>query len=519
MDSASTPNAFSVTRLLFLLLAAAILWLSPKPALADGVGCKALAQIDLTTLKDAPSQVITTETRAAAPARAAACIVDGYTNRNIGWRLFLPPLSAWNGKMVQEGCGGRCGARRDEGCEMLALRGYACAAADLGHKGTNYDSVWAIDNPLAEVDFGFRATHVTNIVARAVIAAYYGRAPAHVYYTGISTGGRQGLVEAQRFPRDFDGIVIGEPAMNRGTAYGALPSTMAWASSILAPGDKAIIGIDQIRAVHAAVLALCDKDDFIVDGIVGDPANCRFDPATLACDHAASPSCLTPVQVAALRQLYAGETADPPVDLGRRFLPGSELTWIDAYVSKSGTGGTLYPRGANPYAYAYAGVFNESANVDLRPFAATGAKMILYQGLADEIALPGAAIDYYSMVERVIGSRAATAAFLRFFLVPGMSHTPGSAGAEVVDYVTVLENWVERGEAPDRLIGHHLKDPSRFLGPNVPPADLAGDNLVFTRPIYVYPLQARYRGKGDPAQWQSFAPWDPDKHRWARSGS
>lgn len=494
-----------------------LFWLLPAPA-AAAIGCEALAKADFTTLADAPSQVIEAKPRAAGPGKAAACIVDGYTNRNVGWRLFLPPEAAWNGKMVQEGCGGRCGARRDEGCEMLAVRGYACVAADLGHRGTNYDNVWAIDNPLAEVDFGFRATHVTNIVGRALIAAHYGRAPAHVYYTGISTGGRQGLVEVQRFPKDFDGVIVGEPAMNRGTAFGALPSAMAWASSILAPDDKAIVNFAEIRAVHAAAIALCDRDDGLADGIIGDPRACRFDPGSLLCKGEKSDACLAAAQIAALRQLYAGQPSDPKVDLGRRFLPGSELTWIDAYVSKTGTGGYLYPRGANRYNYAYANVFNDSSSVDLRAFAASGGKMIFYQGLSDEISLPGAAIDYYEIVERAMGGRDTTRAFLRFFTVPGMSHTPGGPGAEVVDYISYLESWVEKGQAPDRLIGHHLKDASRFLGPIAPLEDYQGANLMFTRPIYLYPLQARYRGKGDPSRWQSFGAWDPEKKRWVETG-
>jgi hypothetical protein len=481
-------------------------WMIAGVADAAGIApesCKALAVADFTTVQDAPSQVADAHLREAEGGKAKACVVNGYTNPFIGWRIWLP--TEWNGKFVADGCGARCGARRDETCEAVALRGYACINADSGQKGPSFDTVWAIDNLQGQIDDGFRVTHVSALITRAVVEKYYGAKPRHAYYTGISRAGRQGLVEAQRFPEDFDGIVAGEPLMSHGTAVGEPKSVILWATGILAPGGKAVMGPAEIKTLHDAVLAQCDMDDGVKDGVVSDPLACKFDPGVLLCKAGANGSCLTQKQVDAVRALYAGQPGFHGMDLGLRLLPGSEPYWIGPYISPDGKAGDR----ASPIAQAhlpYLAAFADSSNADLRPFKAVGGKMILFQGWADELTTPEATLDYYRMVDRAMGGATGTRDFLRYFMIPGQNHVPGGSGAEVVDYLTALDNWVEKGQAPDMLIGYHLKDAHRFFGANIPLEDINNANILFTRPIYPYPQMARYNGSGDPNDWRSFDP-------------
>jgi feruloyl esterase len=466
--------------------------------------CRALPGANWAKTPDAPSRVQTVLERPQTIAKAAACVVDGYTNPAIGWRLWLP--IAWNGKLAQDGCGGRCGERRDEACELAAMRGYACIAVDFGKAGANQDNVWAIDNLQGEVDTAFRGAHVANRIARAIVLAHYGRPPAHAYYFGISVAGRQGLVAAERFPDDFDGIIAGEPSM-RGALLRDLPSTMTWAAGLLAPGGRAVLSAADVQALHRAVLARCDLDDNLKDGVISDPLACRFDPGVMLCHGAKADGCLSAAQIAVVRALYAGQGGAGAERVGLRFLPGSELRWIGPYMSASGGAGH-YP--ATPpddgYRNPYAWILNDSSNADLRAFRDAGGKMILFQGWADEITLPEGAVDFYDKVEALMGGRGRTEGFLRFYAVPGQGHTPGGPGPEVVDYLSALEAWVERGQAPETLKGYHLKDASAFFGALIPAAALDPANVDFTRPIYRYPLIARYKGNGDPNAWTSFAP-------------
>ncbi len=461
--------------------------------------CAALKDVDFSQTRDAPSLIVSAVAKQATDEMPALCLVNGRIAPTIGYRMWLP-LSTWNGKFAQTGCGGRCGDILDDGCQIVVSRGYACLAADLGHKGTFYDDLWAIDNVPGEIDFGFRATHVANITGRVVTEAFYKAKPRYAYYFGASTGGRQGLVEAQRFPQDFDGIIAGEPAMGRpGAAQPEVGPALRDSVAALNPGGKPIISQDDVIMVHAAAVARCDRDDNAADGFISDPRRCSFTPAQLACSGTKTPACLMPDQVAALTRVYANGA-----------MPGSELGWLGAYVGKDGAPGRYVWHLANPYKYPYAWIFNDATNPDLRAFKARGGKLILYQGWADEATYPSNPPLYYETVERLMGGRAATQDFFRLFMIPGENHIPQvGGGAETVDYLSYLEAWVERGEAPDMVLAQKLNRFARFAGPVTYAEYLTPDNVQFSRPAYPYPVQARYGGKGnvkDAANWGPFTP-------------
>jgi pimeloyl-ACP methyl ester carboxylesterase len=477
-----------------------------RPAGDPGKACAAMKGADFSTLEHAPTLVVDAVPRPATAAQPDLCLVNGRIAPTIGFRMWLP-LTTWNGKFAQTGCGGRCGDILDDGCQIVVARGYACLAADMGHKGTFYDDLWAIDNVPGDIDFGFRSTHVANLAGRAVTEAFYGRKPRWVYYFGASTGGRQGLVSAQRFPEDFDGIIAGEPAMGTpGTARPETGPALRASVAALYEDGKPLVSPAEIGMLHEAMAARCDMDDNLKDGFISDPRRCSARPADLLCGGQQTTGCLTAKQVAALDKVYANGA-----------MPGSEKGWIGAYVGAEGGPGRYGWRMKNPYKYPYAWIFQDATNADLRAFKARGGKLILYQGWADEATFPGNPTAYYETVERLMGGRAQTQDFFRLFMIPGQSHIPQvGGGAETVDYLSYLEAWVERGEAPDVLLAEKMRKLARFAGPVTYAEYLKPENVAFSRPVYPYPIQARYRGKGDPNDAGSFGAWDAERRRWVR---
>jgi len=284
-------------------------------------------------------------------------------------------------------------------------------------------------------------------------------------------------------------------------------------------------------------LAQCDGDDGVKDGIIGDPQGCRFDPGTLRCKAGRSTACLSEVKVAAARKIYAG----PMNSKGESIyhggaLPGSELYWIGNYVSEDGQtpvavtfGGDEFRYSAflpdpgpswNPLAFDFDRDYRRfgmmeslatASNPDLRKFKANGGKLLVYHGWADEAASPRGMLDYYQMAENTMGGREATQEFFRLFMIPGMRHCSGGAGAYAIDFLAYTEDWVERGKAPDKLLSAHLRDnlPHMTISGN-PYKDiafpLAAPLVDFTRPVYPYPIRARYKGTGDPNDAASFLP-------------
>lgn len=492
-----------------------------SPVLDASEKCHAIASADFSEVLDAPTQIIAAslvETGAGAP----YCRIRGYVTPSVGIELQLP-VTDWNGKFLQVGCGGLCGQIQASECEFAVRRRYACVVSDTGHTSTGSDGKWAYNNLQQEVDFAYRAAHVATLSGKAITQRFYGQAPRRSYFFGCSQGGRQALVEAQRFPWDFDGIIAGAPVIR--STLSSLH--ILWATGLAGAEDGTpALSAHAIEKVHAAVLARCDLDDGVADGVVGNPRACKFDPEDLACSAANKHSCLTNQQVSVIRKLYAGATTSAGEKIYWEIMRGSELSWLNSLM---GTGGATtrkfaieklryldFMPDAGPLWKAADFDFDlnyrrfdlmesllAASNPDLRRFKAAGGKLLIYQGWNDPTVPPGGAVDYYETVQRTMGGRAATQDFARLFVLPGVRHCLGGEGAGEIDYLTYMERWVEQGQPPDRLVATRLKEVDFVLHKSFP---LNPKNVVFMRPIYPYPAWPKYVGTGDTNEADSFEP-------------
>jgi pimeloyl-ACP methyl ester carboxylesterase len=490
--------------------------LEPSGVAASAVrDCASLTARDFASLTDAPTQLVAARVVEAAGNTPAHCRARGYVAPNTGIELQLP-LAAWNGKFFHAGCTGSCGFEFDSiwstECAYPLRKGYACIVTDLGHRSGTSDGLWAYRNLDARVDFGYRATHRATVAGKAVTAAFYGRIPTRAYFMGCSTGGRQGLLAAQRFPNDFDGIIAGAPVLREGgTSMNFLWNLRTLADS----AGRPVVSPEQLAELQRAATEHGDLRDGLRDGVIGgDPRRMGFDPAVLACGRSRSEHCLTPSQLDAVQRVYAGpvNSSGRALDYGGGPAPGSERAWVGflpgvdgrAPSERSGVDTTRFIMsdwGAafgfrdfdfdrDPPRFAELEMLYAASNPDLRAFAARGGRLLAYHGWADPIVTPGATADYYDMAERVMGGREATQRFFRLFMVPGMGHCFGGAGPFAIDYLSALENWVERDVAPDQLTGAKLR--GTHAGPSMIrsfPRDAA--EIEFTRPILPYPREYR----------------------------
>jgi feruloyl esterase len=365
---------------------------------------------------------------------------------------------------------------------------------------------------------------VTALAGKAIIERYYHAPPKKSYFIGASTGGRQALQEAQRFPWDFDGII----AIAAPTDLSILYTTFAWGWRVTHAEDGTPLLSDaELKLLTDSAVAKCDFDDGVKDGIIGDPVHCAFDPSALLCKASQTSGCLTSVQVDAVRKVYAG----PMTSRGTKLsfggpVIGSEQGWGTQFdpeiITKYMTGAFRYlfflPAAGPGWKlgdfdfdrdYRRLGIMEslyDSNNPNLRAFKAADGKLMILQGLNDTVVLPESTVDYYEMVERTMGGRTETQSFARLFLVPGADHFLGGTGAGVLDSLGALEAWVERDQAPDRLIAAHLKDNQSIFPLDFSDFSLDTRHIQFTRPVFPYPLRAKYRGRGDPSEAASFVP-------------
>lgn len=491
--------------------------------------CQALGKLDLSDTQDARIQIGEARLILTDGAQDTAhCQVTGYVAPSVGFLLRLPAFN-WNGKFLQMGCGGWCGTTTGiaastgdfAGCADAARKGYACIVSDNGHTGRGY--LWAYNNVQAQFDHAYRGTRLATVAGKAITQRFFDQKPQRSYYWGCSTGGRQALIEAQLFPHDFDGIIAGCPSIN----YPSLAITSLWSHRALhgANGEFLLSEAD-LDLLHQSVLAACDMNDGVQDGLIGDPRQCGFDPATLLCSSKKKSRCLNPEQVAAVKRVYDG----PMTSSGERIyfpgaLRGSEKTWSAWFTDASYFTEIFRFMGFDPAPgpqwnardfdfdrdhkrLGLADSLYSGANPDLRRFKAAGGKLLSFVGWNDAGGMPLPAIDYYETVERVIGSRAETQSFFRLFAVPGMDHCGGGDGAYAIDWLGALEQWVEHGQAPDQLLSAnvHLQNPHdkyeiKRLNYPVDPA-----RIRFSRPVYPYPVNTRYLGQGDPNDASSFGP-------------
>jgi len=513
-----------VTRVILRFVAAVMVpWLMATlatPAQASTpleARCRGLGAIDFSATRDA-SFTLTSAKVVDVDGGVPFCRAEGYVVPEISFEMRLP-LVGWNRGFVLVGSGGWANRKSLNLCDGPLRKGYACIAGDSGHH--QGDGLWMQSSPQSKIDWGYRATHVKAIAGKTIARSLYDQPPTMSLMLGCSTGGYQGLVEAQRFPWDFNGIVAIAPDIDEGD----LSMRTAWAARQLVRADgRPMFAAGDLAVLHRAALDACDGSDGLRDGIIGDPLACRFDPRTVACKTGATSDCLSADQVAAAARIYAG----PTTSTGRRLstagpLPGSELMWPNILDDVSFAQNffrfalTDSPRDGFPAdkfdfdedykRLGLAGTF-VSSNPDLRRFDQAGGKLLIVQGGNDVTEQARAAVEYYQMVERVSGGREAARAFARLFLVPGMNHCSGGDGAFAVDWFGAIERWVAEGKPPEALVAAHV--PAWTAGETGIEAGITapspGEPVTFRRPVYPYPLYARYKGHGDVNDAASFRP-------------
>jgi feruloyl esterase len=420
------------------------------------------------------------------------------------------PVSGWNGRFMGVGNGGWSGEIWYPFMGTALRDHYATASTDTGHEGSFRDASFAVGHPEKLVDFEYRAVHEMTIKAKAIIVAYYGGAPKFSYWDGCSSGGREGLVEAQRFPKDYDGIIAGAPANN----WVPLMASGVWIWQANYAGEAGVLSRDKLGVLHRGALDACDLQDGVRDGVIGNPQSCRFDPEILRCKGEANANCLTGPEVEAAEKIYQGPK-NPRT--GERIFPGlepgSELRWwmfgdgddpaiVASYFrylvfkDASWKAARLNFDSDMALAEKLNGRELSATDPNLSEFFADGGKMILYHGLTDPLIAPQNTIDYYGRVSRESGARVEGSA--RLFLVPGMDHCYGGAGPDTFDARKSLVDWVEHGKAPEMILAAHLSG-----GPG--PAR----ELDKTRPLCAYPKIAKYKGTGSTEEASSFVCTQP----------
>jgi feruloyl esterase len=422
-----------------------------------------------------------------------AALLTPTADSHIEMEVWMP-LTKWNGKFQAVGNGGWAGSISFSAMAAALQEGYATASTDTGHKSSDTPGgSFAMGHPEKLIDYGYRAVHEMTVKAKAIVAAFYGEAPRFSYWNSCSNGGREGLMEAQRYPEDYDGIVAGAPAANwSGRALQSL-----WVAQAAHRNDSSFIPPAKYPAIHNAVLAACDSLDGVEDGVLEDPTRCRFDPAVLRCQAADGPSCLTAAQVETARKIYENHGAYPGL------APGSELGWA--------TYGGLKPFAIGDDYFKYVVFrnatwdyrtldFNDVAwyrnrtvdalDTDLKPYFARGGKLIQYHGWSDPQIPPLHSVDYYRSVMAAMG---AVEDSYRLFMAPGMQHCGGGAGPNQFNAVAALERWRELGVAPGEIVAAHVTN----------------NRVDRTRPLCPYPQVAKYKGAGsinDAANFACVAP-------------
>jgi feruloyl esterase len=411
------------------------------------------------------------------------------------------PASDWNGKFEAVGNGGWAGTIGYPAMAQALARGYATTSTDTGHSTPG--GSFAHGHPERLVDYAYRSEHEMTVKAKAIVNAFYGTAPTRSYFNGCSTGGRQALTEASRFPEDFDGIVAGAAA-NPKTR---LDTWRIWMGLETLRDPATRIPPEKYPAIHEAVLAACDTLDGLKDGLIDDPTRCHFDPQVLACKSGDEPGCLTPQQVRSVKTVL-GPARSPRtgVEIFPGYQPGSELLW-----GRLIGGPEPYDTALDQFKYM---VFNDpkwdwrTLDVDrdlakaeqaldglltaidpksIGAFVGRGGKLLMYHGWSDQDIAPLASVNFYKSVASVVGEGRAESS-LRLFMVPGMGHCGGGDGPNTFDMMPALEQWVEKGQAPTRVVATHSTNGS----------------IDRSRPLCAYPQVARHTGTGSTDQAENF---------------
>jgi hypothetical protein len=454
------------------------------------------------------------------------CEVTGYVAPQNKFELKLPSPDDWNQKFFFYACGGFCGSVIRDACNLGLARGYASATGNGGHDSAlGFDGIWAANAPELQEDFGWRSNHVVTLIAKAITAHYYGKPIKYSYMVGNSKGGQAVLMEAQRFPDDFDGLMPSAPVYDY---TGRNTIAAAWFAQAVSDGHGgSVLNADAAQVAHRSVLKYCGAQAGVEEGLVTDPPSCKWQPEMIECASGnSSPDCLNAKQVAAVKRLMAPATnSKGEVLYAYSYIPGTETQWTG--WNYFGAPSPAYPpRFANmdlprqflryfvdekmrdegdalsfdfdrdPATLARARRIYDATSVDLRAFKTRGGKILMWHGWADGAIPATSSIGYYEGVTKLIGGRKQTEEFFRLFLVPGVHHGGGGPGLTEFDALTKLENWVEKGQTPERLIAWRSSN----------------GVVERSRPVFPYPFLARYSGKGDPKQADSYVPFDPTGH-------
>lgn len=397
------------------------------------------------------------------------------------------PSSTWNGRYIAVGSGGWGGSIAYGAMADALRRGYATSATDDGHTGSSASFV--VGHPEKFIDFAYRAEHEMAVEAKTLIQAFYGRPPQYSYWNGCSGGGREGLLQAYRYPDEFDGIIAGDPADMRRNAWAL------WLANKTFKDPQDYIPPAKYPMIHRAVLAACDAKDGVKDGLIENPSTCSVDLKSLECKNGDSSDCLTS------RQVHTAETIISPVvdssgeQLFPRLEPGTELRW--ARLVGGPEPAELFYDQFRYVVYQDANWNWRSFNLDrdaakanavnkgvdaldphLDGFAKRGGKLLLYHGWADQQVAPGSTVEFYQSLPDL--NRGADADWVKLFMVPGMGHCSGGEGPDTFDKIGVMVEWVEQGKAPERIVASHR----------------TGEKVDRTRPLCPYPQIAKYRGSG-----------------------
>ena len=508
-----------------LLALAAALALAPAAAARAATDCAALTALAL------PNAVVVAADPVPAgplaPAKGVAVSVPAFCrvtavgtptpDSRIGFEVWVPPAAAWNGRLLGIGHGGYSSVLDYKAMADGLRAGYATVATDDGHTGE--DLLFVVGHPGRVEDWADRAVHAMTEGAKRIVRAATGRLPDWSYFSGCSTGGFQGLAEAQRHPDDYDGIVAGAPGYPRLNLSASFMA--AWAANHDADGHE-ILTRAKLPALNRAAVAACDELDGIKDGIIADPRQCRLDPATLLCPDAKDggaedDACLTPAQVDVVRAVYrgtlngrTGQVVFPGWDPGSE-APGGDpkLGWTAYIVGQPAPvrlelwqywvfGDPAFDFRTFDYdrdlRYANRTVPSMNAvSADLSRFRAHDGKLLMYFGWADNVSSARTGIDYYESL-RAAPHGETTPDFARLFLLPGVGHCGGGPGPDTFDALGALSRWVERGEAPDRIVASH---------------STAG-TVDRTRPLCPYPSAARWTGQGSTNEAANFTCAPPD---------
>src|SRR5579871_3534818 len=384
--------------------------------------------------------------------------------------VFLPSEN-WNGKLQVVGNGGWAGTVSYPAMADALREGYATASNDTGHRAGDVGGggMFALGHPEKITDFAYRAMHETVVKAKLITAKFYGQGPKYSYYNGCSTGGRQGLVEATRFPDDFDAISAGAPANPHVHLHAA-----GVERSLELMKNNAPLSKEKVETLHKAVMDACDGLDGVKDGIISNPERCHYDPSALLCKNGNGASCLTPAElnVAALRNTpkSPGGVWDVIRILGHQ---NKDYDWHNFDLAKEVAQADK------------AGI--DVLTFDLSAFKAHGGKLLLYHGWADPGIPPGHTVSYYKSVLDTMGGKQDD--WLRLFMEPGMAHCRGGAGPDQFNKMAVIERWREKGEAPNSILA----------------ARVANGRIEMTRPLCPYPQAAVYKGTGSTNDAENFS--------------